>query len=98
MNVTLVIIGIFEIKVLSMSHLWNGFHNLVQKAMNVNDITIFSIKGSDYKIRVWYMSKDDVISIMKNSDLKKRIIIFFFIIYKNKWRDLLSKKQKNNIK
>ena len=30
------------------------------------------------------MSKDDVISIMKNSDLKKRIIIFFFIIYKNK--------------
>ena len=52
MNVTLVIIGIFEIKVSSMSHLWNGFHNLVQKAMNVNDITIFSIKGSDYKIRV----------------------------------------------
>ena len=81
-----------------MNHLWNGFHNLVQKAMNVNDITIFSIKGSDYKIRVWYMSKDDVISIMKNSDLKKRIINFFFIIYKNKWRDLLSKKQKNNIK
>ena len=82
MNVTLVIIGIFGMKFLSMSHLWNGFHKLVQKAMNFNDITIFSIKGSDYKIRFWYMSKDDAISIMKNSDLKKRISNFFSLYIK----------------
>ena len=27
------------------------------------------LKGSAYRTRVWYMSKDGVISIMNNSDL-----------------------------
>ena len=39
--------------------------------MNLNDAAIFSIKGSDYRTHFCYMSKDDVINIMKNSDLKK---------------------------
>ena len=30
---------------------------------------IFSVKGSDYRIRFWYMKKDDAISIMKSSNL-----------------------------
>ena len=52
------------------TYLCNGCHNLMQKAMNVNDIAIVSIKGNDYRIHFWYMSKDDPISIMKNSELK----------------------------
>ena len=44
----------------------------MKKAMKFFDIAIFSVKGRDYKIHFWYMSKDDAISIMKNSDLNKK--------------------------
>ena len=40
----------------------------MQKAMNFNDVAVVSVKGSDYKIHLWYMSKDDAINIMKNTD------------------------------
>ena len=52
-------------------YLCNGYHDSMQKAMNFNDVAIFSVKGSDYRIHFWYMSKDDAINIMKNSDFKK---------------------------
>ena len=66
------------------SCLCNGCQNLMQKAMNFNDATIFSIKGSDYRIHFWYMTKDDAISIMINSNLNKKVDYdnCFFIIYK----------------
>ena len=32
------------------SYLCNGCHNLMQKAINFNDVPIVSIKGSDYRI------------------------------------------------
>ena len=32
---------------------------------------IISVKGSDYRIHFWYMSKNEAINIMKNSDLRK---------------------------
>ena len=50
-------------------YLCNGCHDLMQKAMSFNDVAIVSIKGSDYRIHFWYMSKDDAISIMHNSNL-----------------------------
>ena len=53
------------------SYLCNGCHDLMQKAMNFNDVAIVSIKGNDYRIHFWYISKDDAINIMKNSNLKK---------------------------
>ena len=34
-------------------YLCKGCHDLKQKAINFNDIAIFSIKGSDYRIRFW---------------------------------------------
>ena len=37
--------------------------------MSFNDVAIVSIKGSDYRIHFWYMSKDDARSIMHNSNL-----------------------------
>ena len=64
-------------------HLRNGFHDLMQKAMSFNDVAIVSIKGSDYRIHFWYMSKDDAISIMHNSNLiNKRGALQFFLTYK----------------
>ena len=41
----------------------------MQKAINFNDVSIGSVKGSDYRIYFWYMSKNDAINIMKSSNL-----------------------------
>ena len=40
--------------------------------MNYNDVAIVSIKENDYGIHFWYMSKDNAISIMKNSNLNEK--------------------------
>ena len=72
-------------------YLCNACHDIMQKAMNFNDVAIVSIKGSDYKIHFWYMSKD-AINIMKNSNLKRGDCYNFFTLYKNNWRNLLSKR------
>ena len=47
----------------------NGCRDLIQKAINFNDA---AIKESDYRIRFWYISKNDSINIMKNSDLNEK--------------------------
>ena len=53
-------------------YLCNVCHDLMQKAMNFNDVAILSIKGNDYGIHFWYMSKDDAINIMKISNLNEK--------------------------
>ena len=68
-NVKYAIIGIFLDKNFNYEpYLCNGCHDLVQKAMTFNDAAI----RNDYRIHFWYMSKDDAISIMKNSNLNKK--------------------------
>ena len=41
----------------------------MQKAMNFNDVAVVSIKGSDYRIHFWYISKSDAINLLNNSVL-----------------------------
>ena len=53
-------------------YLCNGYHDLMQKAMSFNDIAIVFIKGNDYRIHFWYMSKNDAIVAMTNSNLKDK--------------------------
>ena len=53
-------------------HICNGCHDLMQKGMNFNDIAIVSIKANYNRIHFWYMSKDDAINIMKNSNLNEK--------------------------
>ena len=50
-------------------NLCNGCHGLMQKAISFNDVAIVYVKGSACRIHFWYMSKDDAISIMNNSNL-----------------------------
>ena len=45
-------------------YIWNGCHDLMQKAINFNHVTIVSVKGSYYSIHFQYMSKDNVISLI----------------------------------
>ena len=47
-------------------YLCNGCHDLMQKALNFNDVAIVSIKGSGYRIHFWYMSKGDAINLLNN--------------------------------
>ena len=49
----------------------NECHDLMQKAMNFN-VAIVSIKGSDYRIHFWYISKNYAIVLMTNSNLKDK--------------------------
>ena len=62
----------------------NGCHDLVQKAINFSDVAIVSVKESDYRINFWYISKNDAINKMKNSNLNEKKWIAKNIIYKNR--------------
>ena len=53
-------------------YLCNGCPDLMEKAMNFNDVAIVSIKGNDYRVHFCYMSKNDAISIMNNSRLNEK--------------------------
>ena len=53
-------------------YLCNGCHDLMQKAINFNDVAIVSIKENDYTIQFWYMRKDEAISIMHYSSLNEK--------------------------
>ena len=68
-NVIFVTTGIFrDIGFKYEPYLRNGCHDLMQKAMSFNDVAIAYVRENAYRI-IWYMSKDDAISIMKNSNL-----------------------------
>ena len=51
------------------SYLCNGYHDLTQKAMSFKNVAIVSIKGNDYRIHLSYISKNDAIALMTNSNL-----------------------------
>ena len=54
----------------------------MKKAMSFNDVAIIFVKGSAYRIKFWYMSKDYAISIMNNSNLvDKKGVFWFFLLY-----------------
>ena len=95
-----VIIGILKILVLNEPYLCNSCHDLMQKAMNFNDVAIVSVKVSDYRIHFWYISKGDATNIMKSYNLDKKtgLLWKFFIIHENEWNNLLKEKQRNNTK
>ena len=50
-------------------YLCNGCHDITQRVISFNDADIAYVKRSAYRIHFWYMSKDDAIRIMINSNL-----------------------------
>ena len=50
--------------------------------MSFNNVAILYVKRNTYRIHFWYMSKDDAINIMNDSNLvdKRGVSYFFFII------------------
>ena len=50
--------------------------------MDFHDIAIVSVKGSDHTTHFWYMSKNDAINIMKNSNLNEKSgLLYNFLLY-----------------
>ena len=71
----------------------------MQRAMSFNDVAIVYVKAIAYRIHFWYMSKDDVISVMNNSNLvDKKGVSWFFLLYIYKWvrnRDVILNRAKD---
>ena len=75
-NAIFVAIDILKILILSMNYLWNGYLDLMQKALSFNHVAIIYAKGSACRIHFLYMSKDDAIRIMNNSNLTDKKGVF----------------------
>ena len=72
-SVVFITIGIFQIKILNMNHIFIMVVMIYcKKTMNFNDVAVVSIKRSGYKIHFWNMSEDDAINIMINSNLNEK--------------------------
>ena len=44
----------------------------MQKAMSFTDVVIGSVKANDYRIHFWYMSKDEAINLLRNTDFTEK--------------------------
>ena len=54
----------------------------MQEDISFNDVAIVYVKGSAYRIKFWYMSKNDAISIVNNSNLVNKMgVLSLFILY-----------------
>ena len=56
-------------------YLCNGCHDLIQKAVNFNDVVIVPIKGRDCRINFWYMSKNDATNLLNNYVLDNKGVL-----------------------
>ena len=43
----------------------------MQKGMKFNDVAVTSVKGNDYRILFWYISKDE--AYIENADLTEKV-------------------------
>ena len=40
----------------------------MEKAVSFNDVAIVIVKGNDYRIHFLYVTKDEVINLLRNAD------------------------------
>ena len=50
----------------------NSSHDLLMMSINLSDIAILNIKGSDYRCIISLISKNEAIKLMKKVDLTKK--------------------------
>ena len=53
------------------SYVCNGCHDLLMLSMNLSDIAILNIIGSNYHCIINSITKSETINLMKNTDLTK---------------------------
>ena len=83
-------------------YLWNGYYNMMQKCNKPINIAMVHIKENVYRICFLYMSKREAKKLLTNSNLiDKKGVLYkknFFHYIKNGEYNLLSNKQRNNVK
>ena len=57
-------------------YICNCSHDLIQKTISFNDTAIAYVKGSAYRIHFWYVSKNEAISKIINSNLVDKKDVF----------------------
>ena len=50
----------------------NRCHDLLMMSINLSDIAILNIKGSDYRCIISFISKTEAINLMRNADLTEK--------------------------
>ena len=50
----------------------NKTNDLRECIISFNDVATVSVKGNDYRIHFWYISKDEPINVLKNADLTEK--------------------------
>ena len=50
----------------------NRCHDLLMMSINLSDIAILNIKGSDYRCIISLISKNEAINLMQNADLNEK--------------------------
>ena len=65
---------------IDISHYWcflnysyNRCHDLLMMSINLIDIAVLNIKGSDYHCIISLISKNKAIKLMENADLTKKV-------------------------
>ena len=53
-------------------NVYNRCHDLLMMSMNLSDIAILNIKGSDYCCIISLISKNEAINLMQNADLTEK--------------------------
>ena len=51
----------------------NRCHDLLMMSVNLSNITILNIKGSDYRCNISLISSNEAINLMKNAGLTKKV-------------------------
>ena len=54
-------------------YLSNGYNDLIRKAVSFNNVAVVSVKGSDYIIHLYFMSRNDAINLLNNSVLSNKV-------------------------
>ena len=75
----------------------NKCHDLLMISVNLSDIAILIITGSDYHCIISLISKNEAINLLQNVDLTEKIFKSYIKIEKTitKFGDMEIKKQKN---
>ena len=81
----------------------NACHDLMQKAINFNNVAIVFVKENAYRIHFWYMSKDDAINIMNGSNLADKwgdlqIFLLYIKMSKSAYLTYYQKKPRRDTK
>ena len=54
------------------SNVCNRCHDLLMMSMNLSDIAILNIKGSDYRCIISLITKNETINLLQNTDLTEK--------------------------